>query len=133
GANRERCYELFSRLGFRSLLPDYAPTAATVEKHYELVGTSEELQRMAATAAARSEIGLYVLTDDGGPMRAGIVGVALSTGARTASYVPVGRSGGGLLDPASEFLPLDEILSALEPTLENERIRKVGHDLKAAT
>ena len=32
GANRERCYELFSRLGFRSLLMEYAPTAATIRK-----------------------------------------------------------------------------------------------------
>ena len=50
--SRERCYELFSRLGFRSLLPDYAPTAATVEKHYGLVSTAEELRRLATTVAA---------------------------------------------------------------------------------
>ena len=66
-------------------------------------------------------------------MRADIVGVAVSVAPRTASYVPVGRTGGGLLDPASDFLPLAEILSALRPTFENERIRKVGHDMKAAT
>jgi DNA polymerase-1 len=133
GAKRERCYELFSRLGFRSLLPDYAPTAATVEKHYGLVSTTEELSRLATTIAAVPEIGLHLLTSEAGPMRAEIVGVAVSTGPRAASYVPVGRQGGGLLDPASDFLPLDEILEAFKPTLESERIRKVGHDLKTAT
>ena len=133
GADRERCYELFSRLGFRSLLPDYAPTAATVETRYGLVSTSEELAHLAATIEAAPEIGVYSLTDEAGPMRADIVGVAVSAAARTASYVPVGRTGGGLLDPASDFLPLAEILSALRPTFENERITKVGHDMKAAT
>jgi len=133
GANRERCYDLFSRLGFRSLLPDYAPTAATVEKHYGLVGSAEELRRLATTVAAAPEIGLHLLTSEAGPMRAEIVGVAVSTGPREASYVPVGRQGGGLLDPASDFLPLEEILDALKPTFEGDRIRKVGHDLKTAT
>src|SRR5262245_37100187 len=57
GAIRERCYELFSRLGFRTLLPDYAPTAATVEKHYKLVSITEELNGLANAVEASSEIG----------------------------------------------------------------------------
>jgi DNA polymerase I len=133
GAIRDRCYELFSRLGFRSLLPDYAPTAATVEKHYNLVSTPEELRRLATTVETASEIGLHVLTDEAGPMRAAIIGVAIATGPRTGSYVPVGRSDGGLLDPASDFLGLDEIVHALKPALENAQLGKVGHDLKTAT
>ena len=93
GANRERCYELFSRLGFRSLLPDYAPTAATVEKHYGLVSTTEELSRLATTVAATPEIGLHLLTSEAGPMRAETAGVAVSTGPRAAS-VRTGRPPG---------------------------------------
>ena len=34
GASRERCYALFSRLGFRSLVMEFAPTAETIEKQY---------------------------------------------------------------------------------------------------
>ena len=30
GASRERCYELFSRLAFRTLVNDYAPTADSI-------------------------------------------------------------------------------------------------------
>ena len=37
GASRERCYELFSRLAFRTLVNDYAPDAHTVQKDYTLV------------------------------------------------------------------------------------------------
>ena len=133
GAHRDRCYELFSRLGFRSLLPDYAPTAATVEKHYDLVGTTDELERLSTSLGSAAEIGIFLLTDEAGPMRADIAGIAVSTGPRTASFVPVGRAGGGLLDPVSDFLALDEILVALKPALENESIPKVGHDLKTAT
>ena len=34
GASRERCFELFTRLGFRTLVMEYAPTAETVGKDY---------------------------------------------------------------------------------------------------
>ncbi len=39
GASRERCFELFTRLGFRTLVMDYAPTAETVGKDYAIVST----------------------------------------------------------------------------------------------
>ena len=34
GASRERCFELFTRLGFRTLVTEYAPDAQTVGKDY---------------------------------------------------------------------------------------------------
>src|SRR5918999_55723 len=48
GASRERCYELFSRLAFRTLVNEYAPTADTVRKDYALVSTDEELDALIA-------------------------------------------------------------------------------------
>src|SRR5512139_3183935 len=39
GASRERCFELFTRLGFRTLVMEYAPTAQTIGKDYALVST----------------------------------------------------------------------------------------------
>ena len=41
GVNREQCYDLFSRLGFRTLLMEFAPTAATIPKQYDVVGDSD--------------------------------------------------------------------------------------------
>ena len=40
GASRERCFELFSRLGFRSLVLEFAPTAETVGKDYATVAVA---------------------------------------------------------------------------------------------
>jgi DNA polymerase I len=132
GANRERCYDLFSRLGFRSLLMEFAPTAATIRKQYEIVTDAIGLARLVEALEAVQEIGLHVLTDGAGPMRATIVGFALATAARTAWFVPVGRTGGSLLDPAQDGLALAETLAMLKPVLETDRPRKVGHDLKTA-
>src|SRR5579872_6625605 len=37
GGSRERCFQIFNELGFRTLVAEFAPTASTVEKHYRLV------------------------------------------------------------------------------------------------
>ena len=118
GVNRERCYELFSTLGFRSLVMEYAPTATTITKHYDVVADGEALTRLVRAAEAAGEIGFHVLTDGAGPMRATIVGFAIATAPRTAWFVPVGRSGGSLLDPVVDGVSLDESLAALRPLLE---------------
>ena len=33
GGSRERCFQIFNELGFRTLVAEFAPTASTVEKH----------------------------------------------------------------------------------------------------
>ena len=102
GVNREQCYDLFSRLGFRTLLMEFAPTAATIPKQYDVVGDSDALSRLVRAAEAAGEIGVHVLTDGASPTRATIVGFAIATAPRTAWFVPVGRTGGSLLDPVQD-------------------------------
>src|SRR2546425_1075660 len=42
GASRERCFEIFNELAFRTIVAEYAPTAATVAKTYRIVNTAED-------------------------------------------------------------------------------------------
>jgi DNA polymerase I len=133
GADRERCYELFSRLGFRSLLMEYAPTAATIEKRYELVVDEAALTRVVEAVRAAGRFGLHVLSDGTNAMSAPILGIAIATATRTASYIPVGQPGVGLLDAGDSGLPLPTILDAIGPLVSDASIAKIGHDLKAAT
>jgi DNA polymerase-1 len=133
GANRERCYELFSQLGFRSLLMEYAPTAATITKQYELVLDEAALTRAVDAVRAAGRVGLHVLSDGTNAMGAPILGIAVATAPRTAWYIPIGQPGLGLLDAGDSGLSLPTILSALGPLLSDGSIAKIGHDLKAAT
>jgi DNA polymerase-1 len=136
GASRERCYELFSRLAFRSLVNEYAPTADSVRRNYALVTSGEELDRLVADLGAAGEFSLRVIPDQPSAMRAAIVGLSFSTADRRARYVPLGHQGeedgGGLLAAAAApaQVGLQEALRKLRPVLEDEAIRKVGHDLK---
>ena len=44
GPSAASCFELFSSLGFRTLLADYAPTARTVESDYAIVRSAADLE-----------------------------------------------------------------------------------------
>src|SRR6267378_2604756 len=48
GASRERCFQIFNELAFRTLVAEYAPTAATTSKTYRIVSTAEDVARLAA-------------------------------------------------------------------------------------
>ena len=136
GVSRERCFELFTRLGFRSLVLDYAPTAQTIGKDYALVSTVAEVRSLAAELRAAGRFGLRVLPDAPSSMRAGIVGISFSTAPRRARYIPLvdAPSGGGLFGGAAESarggVDLRSALAELKPLLEDASVRKVGHDLK---
>ena len=136
GASRERCYELFSRLAFRTLVNEYAPTADSVEKDYALVRTPEELDALMSELRTAGEFALRVIPTEPSAMRAAIVGLAFSVRDRQARYVPLGHEGGDsnndLLSGASApaQIPRTAALEQLRPLLEDPSIRKLGHDLK---
>jgi DNA polymerase-1 len=158
GPTREQCYELFSELGFRSLVMEYAPTADTIEKNYRAVTSLDGVRQVADELKAAGRFAMRVLPDSPAAVRAGIVGLAFSVGARQAWYVPIGHvqkadtsntaSNGDPKRVALQdnlfALPEDDasaslrsassapsaILEALKPVLEDPAIEKVGHDLK---
>jgi DNA polymerase-1 len=126
GGSRERSFQIFNELGFRTLAKEYAPTASTIAKNYRVVNTADGVRELAARLRAAGRVGLRVLPDRPTAMLASVVGLAFSTAARDADYVPVGHQSLG----ESTSMPLAEALQALGPVLEDESIRKDGHDLK---
>ena len=135
GASRERCYELFSRLAFRSLMNEFAPTAETIKKDYALVVSLPELDALIAELRGAGEFALRVIPDRPTAMRAAIVGIVFSNADRRARYVPLGFEGAGdsgdlLADPTAAQVARQPALDRLKPLLEDEGIRKVGHNLK---
>ena len=136
GASRERCFELFSRLAFRTLVNEYAPDARSVQKDYALVTSLETLDTLIAELRTAGEFAFRVVPNEPLAMRAGIVGIAFSTRDREARYLPLGHEGpvaaGDLLAGADVPAQVDAraALDRLKPLLEDATIRKVGHDLK---
>jgi DNA polymerase-1 len=126
GATREVCYELFSELGFRSLVMEYAPTAESVARDYHLVTTREDLEALGVDLGRAGRFALRVVSDAQAPLSAGIVGLAFATTSRAARYVPLGHSG----LHGSRQLAVEDALGVLAAALGNPSIAKIGHDLK---
>ena len=126
GATPERCFQIFNELGFRTIVNEYAPTAASVARTYRIVDTIDGVRALAARLQANGSCAFRVLPDRPSAMRAAIVGLAFSTAAREADYVPTGHRALG--DTSS--LPLDAVLGELKPLLEDAGVSKIGHDLK---
>src|SRR5215213_4750792 len=91
GPTREACYELFSELGFRSLVMEYAPTADTTAKDYRIASTPEDVRQVAQHLKAAGRFAMRVLPDAPAAVRAGIVGLAVATAPRQAWYIPIGH------------------------------------------
>src|SRR5690606_32676592 len=70
GPSNERCYALFSKLGFRSLVTEYAPTADSIQKDYAAVTSLEELEQLAATLADSPRVAIRVIGDGPSCVRA---------------------------------------------------------------
>jgi DNA polymerase-1 len=127
GADRERCYALFSKMEFRTLVPEFAPTASSVDKDYALIESAADLHALVAEMKAAGRFSMKVITDGTAPVRATLVGIAVSTTASRARYIPLGHEGFG----GGFSLPKAEALALLAPLLTDPSIEKIGHDLKA--
>ncbi|HEU4695105.1 MAG TPA: DNA polymerase I, partial [Vicinamibacterales bacterium] len=136
GATREKCFELFTRLGFRSLVMEYAPTAESSGSDYRAITSRDEAETLAQALAAAGAFTFRVIPDAPQATRASIVGIGFSSEPRRAAYVPVGAEKSGRSDlfgddePAVAGLPLRTILEVFGPLLENPAVAKGGHDLK---
>lgn len=128
GPDTERCYTLFSALGFRTLAPEFAPTVDAVETDYGIVRSLEELQALVEAARAAGRCSLYVLADGAQPVQTALVGVALSTAPGRGRYIPLGHAALG----AEVNLNAAGAISVLSPLLADPAVLKIGHDLKSS-
>ncbi|MFN6925448.1 MAG: DNA polymerase I [Tabrizicola sp.] len=117
-----------------------APQAT--EKHpafdhagYECIRDRAALDRWIARIRDIGHVAVDTETTSLDEMRADLVGVSLCAVPGTAAYIPLGHTtGGGDLFGATALapgqLPLDEVLAALKPVLEDPAILKIGQNMK---
>jgi DNA polymerase-1 len=102
---------------------------------YRAVRDLDALQTVIAQARDRGWLAVDTETTSLDEMRAELVGISLCVEPGEAVYVPVGhRAGSGDLFGTSALvegqLPLDQVLAALKPVLEDASVLKIGQNLK---
>ncbi|OIO78872.1 MAG: DNA polymerase I [Candidatus Omnitrophica bacterium CG12_big_fil_rev_8_21_14_0_65_43_15] len=115
--DQNKLYSLFKELEFKKLLKGLAPdTAVQEDVNYILVDTDEKFDKLLKSIAGLTEFALDFETTGTDPMQAVPVGVSFCYKPKEAYYVPVKK--------------IDGIFKKLKPILENEKIGKVGQNIK---
>ncbi|MES2666763.1 MAG: DNA polymerase I [Pseudomonadota bacterium] len=102
---------------------------------YESITTMAQLDGWIAHIRDIGHVAVDTETTSLDEMRAELVGISLCVDAGVAAYIPIGhRQGGGDLFGSSDLspgqLPMDDILAALKPVLEDPSILKIGQNMK---
>lgn len=124
--------DLLHELEFRSVLKELGledrKRVEPPEKkaNYRAILQREELDQLVAEIAKAKEFSLDLETTSRDPMRAEIVGIALSLRSYEGAYIPVGHDYLGV----PRQLALSEVLAALRPIIEAESPRIIGQNLK---
>jgi len=128
--DREQVAALFKELEFTGLLHRLPLTntdnAGNPIHSYHTINSETELDRLITDLSQRKDLTIGVELSSNKPVTAELVGVAVSPFEGEASYIPLGHR--GLNQPAQ--LPLDRVIAALRPVLEENAVSKTAYDGK---
>jgi len=129
--------DLLTKLNFSSVLRDLSLEPSSTKTgskqetqgrkaEYRTILTENELTALVSEISRCDEISLDLETTSVDPMRARIVGIAISPRPYVGYYIPVGHDYLG----APTQLKLETVLAALRPAIEGERPRLIGQNIK---
>ncbi len=121
---------LYRELDFNTWLDELGETNTdkqpAQEQHYQSILTKKELKAWSKKLKAAKLIAFDTETDNLDYMQANLVGMSFAVQAGEAAYLPVAHD----YPDAPEQLTLKEVLTELQPLLEDPAKAKVGHNLK---
>ncbi|MEE8359323.1 MAG: DNA polymerase I, partial [Candidatus Omnitrophota bacterium] len=118
----EKLAELFRELEFRNLLKEVLPQDEWLSD-YKTIRSEEEFKELLSKLKTKKEIALDFETTDSNPMVAELVGVSFCFKEKEAFYIP-------LKHIEEETLDREKVLQELKGILEDEKIKKVGQNIK---
>ncbi len=142
GFNKEKLRQVFEELDFKSLLRELgdtqnaeqeiaiseSPASKVSYDNYHLVLSERDLDKALERIGATKEVSIDLETTSENPMRAEIVGIALSPAPHEAYYVPVAHRS-MVFDSTKQLKPI-YVLGRLKQMIEDESIHKIGQNLK---
>lgn len=122
----ETLAEIFRELEFRGLWEQFASRKESEEKEYRLCLSEEELVSLIEEIREKGMVSLDTETTSQDPLRAELVGISFCLEDHKARYLPLAHRYLG----APEQLGAAKALQILKPVLEDERIAKLGQNIK---
>src|SRR3989304_1024280 len=142
GFNKEKLREIFEELEFKSLLRELGDNKkvqqeiAIIESSggkvsyddYHLVLTEMDFDMVLERIDLTKEVSIDLETTSQSPMRAEIVGIALSPASHESYYIPVAHR--STVFDSTKQLNSKYVLGKLKPIVEDNSIKKIGQNLK---
>ena len=142
GFNKEKLREIFEELEFKSLLRELGDNEkvqqeiAIIESSggkvsyddYHLVLTEMDFDMVLKRIDLTKEVSIDLETTSQSPMRAEIVGIALSPASHESYYIPVAHR--STVFDSTKQLNSKYVLEKLKPIVEDNSIKKIGQNLK---
>lgn len=122
--DQRKLRQLFKQFNLTRFLDQMVPAQTISFKEYELVQSQTDLARWAEMARKASRIVIDTETTSEFPMKAKLVGISLCITPPKAAYIPVGHESQG------PQLDLSQVAEALGPIFSNEKIEKIGQNIK---
>lgn len=119
----ERLRDIFRELEFKKLMGDLPAQRSLDFSGYCTITSSEELHEWLKRLQRLGKFAVDLETTSEQPVRAELVGISMCGEPAKACYIPVGHTEGAQL-------PKKDVLDALRPILEDEKIEKVGQNIK---
>ncbi len=118
--------ELFQELEFRALQQEFQQTGPEQPTDYRAILSAQDLAVLVRRLEKCPWFAIDTETTSQHPMQATLVGISVALNPYEAFYIPCGHRYMG----APKQLPLTDIIAQLKPVLENERITKIGQNIK---
>lgn len=124
--NTNELAEIFRELEFRELWEQFATREEPVKKDYRLCLSEDELLSLTKKIKQKGMVSIDTETTSNDPLQAKLVGVSLSWEENRAYYLPLAHNYLG----APDQLDLKKAVMILKNVLEDERIAKIGQNIK---
>jgi DNA polymerase I len=144
----KKAFDLFRDFEFKALAAQFAEKAEKLEKIYQLITTTKELEKLASVLKSKEIFAIDTETTSKHPMLADLVGISFSYRENQGFYIPIGHIPVGHIktEPVPDDLisiepnstddnnieqpSKEDILRIFNPVLENPEIKKVGQNIK---
>jgi len=132
GADFERLRAIYTELGFNRMIASIpmdavpGPAIPKAAAKCRAIDTLESLRELVARAREAPLLAVGIETTSPEAMRAALVGIALAIRVGEGCYLPLAHRYIG----SPKQLPLDQVRDVLAPLLADQKVPKVGHDLK---
>jgi DNA polymerase-1 len=123
--DRDKLKDLFKELEFTKFLQGLTPQASTLHHKYELITTEKGCTNLLSHIRDAQECALALITASPDPPDDKPVGIACAYAEDQAFYLPLNHT-----TTDSPSLPMKWVLTQLKPLLEDQTIKKFGHNIK---